>query len=447
MIAPARAGGLRGPARRQRRSRRSAACARPRPAHAWTTSAIARWPARSRPARCAGRARSIASSPRSPDGRRNARSRSPRHPPADHLSAAPPRSRPGVGGRQRCGQPCRKAARGARPRSSTPCCGASAASAHSCRCPRARGLERDVGARYLAVDAVASALAGRALARSLRVRGAESVGAVQQRPGAADAPREHAANHATRRCATRSPVSTSTREPTRFAPDGLVVTAGNPLLRRSLRQDCSSSRTKRRSSSASLPARTGETVLDACASPGGKTTAMAAAMGDRGLIVATDVRGRRVDLLARTVARGRRDLRADRPGRRAAALPFRRSSTACSSTRRARGSARSGAIRTSAGGDSEADLRGARRRAARACSVELPRCWRRRPPGLLDLLERARGERGGASTASSSAHPSSAACGSEQPAAMWRLPWSTTGCASEPCPSATASRRSSPPCW
>jgi 16S rRNA (cytosine967-C5)-methyltransferase len=45
----------------------------------------------------------------------------------------------------------------------------------------------------------------------------------------------------------------------------------------------------------------GDRVLDACASPGGKTTAIAAAMGDRGLIVATDVRGRRVDLLARTV--------------------------------------------------------------------------------------------------------------------------------------------------
>jgi len=45
----------------------------------------------------------------------------------------------------------------------------------------------------------------------------------------------------------------------------------------------------------------GERVLDACASPGGKTTAMAAAMENRGLLVATDVRGRRVDLLRRTV--------------------------------------------------------------------------------------------------------------------------------------------------
>jgi 16S rRNA (cytosine967-C5)-methyltransferase len=42
-------------------------------------------------------------------------------------------------------------------------------------------------------------------------------------------------------------------------------------------------------------------VLDTCASPGGKTTAMAAAMADRGLVVACDVRRKRIDLLKRTV--------------------------------------------------------------------------------------------------------------------------------------------------
>ena len=46
----------------------------------------------------------------------------------------------------------------------------------------------------------------------------------------------------------------------------------------------------------------GERILDACASPGGKTTQMAAAMGGQGTIVAADVRGRRLELLARTVA-------------------------------------------------------------------------------------------------------------------------------------------------
>jgi 16S rRNA (cytosine967-C5)-methyltransferase len=45
----------------------------------------------------------------------------------------------------------------------------------------------------------------------------------------------------------------------------------------------------------------GERVLDACAAPGGKTTAMAADMGDRGLLISSDVRRRRVELLADTV--------------------------------------------------------------------------------------------------------------------------------------------------
>jgi 16S rRNA (cytosine967-C5)-methyltransferase len=42
-------------------------------------------------------------------------------------------------------------------------------------------------------------------------------------------------------------------------------------------------------------------VLDTCASPGGKTTALAAAMEPGGLLVACDVRDRRMDLLRRTV--------------------------------------------------------------------------------------------------------------------------------------------------
>jgi len=43
-------------------------------------------------------------------------------------------------------------------------------------------------------------------------------------------------------------------------------------------------------------------LLDTCASPGGKTIALAAAMTSRGVVVACDVRPRRVDLLRRTVA-------------------------------------------------------------------------------------------------------------------------------------------------
>jgi 16S rRNA (cytosine967-C5)-methyltransferase len=69
-------------------------------------------------------------------------------------------------------------------------------------------------------------------------------------------------------------------------------------------------------------AKPGERVLDACASPGGKTLAMAAGMEDRGSIVAGDVRGRRVDLLRETVSRGgARSVRVARFD--AAALPFR----------------------------------------------------------------------------------------------------------------------------
>lgn len=45
----------------------------------------------------------------------------------------------------------------------------------------------------------------------------------------------------------------------------------------------------------------GSRVLDVCAAPGGKTTAIAARMGDRGLIVACDIRPRRMRTLAAVV--------------------------------------------------------------------------------------------------------------------------------------------------
>jgi 16S rRNA (cytosine967-C5)-methyltransferase len=91
-------------------------------------------------------------------------------------------------------------------------------------------------------------------------------------------------------------------EPTRFARDGLTVRAGNPLLTPIggdglfLVQDESSQLVAELTMAAP-----GERILDACASPGGKTLAMAAAMDNRGLIVATDLRGRRVELLKRTI--------------------------------------------------------------------------------------------------------------------------------------------------
>lgn len=111
-------------------------------------------------------------------------------------------------------------------------------------------------------------------------------------------------------------------EPTRVAPDGLVVSAGNPLLSPIahdglfLVQDEASQLV-----GVFAGAGPGDLVLDACASPGGKTTQLAAAAA-HGLVVASDVRGRRVDLLVNTVratgAPNVRVVRADAAG----TLPF-----------------------------------------------------------------------------------------------------------------------------
>ena len=91
--------------------------------------------------------------------------------------------------------------------------------------------------------------------------------------------------------------------PTRLAPDGLIVTSGNPL-RTPLASEGDFVVQEEASQLVTLMTQVapGETVLDACASPGGKTTAMAADMKDTGLIVASDVRDRRIELLRRTVA-------------------------------------------------------------------------------------------------------------------------------------------------
>ena len=88
------------------------------------------------------------------------------------------------------------------------------------------------------------------------------------------------------------------------APDGLVVKSGNPLATH-LDEEGLFVVQDEASQLVALyaGARPGERVLDACASPGGKATAMAAAMDGRGVLVACDVRPRRVDLLARTVQR------------------------------------------------------------------------------------------------------------------------------------------------
>ncbi len=108
--------------------------------------------------------------------------------------------------------------------------------------------------------------------------------------------------------------------PTAFAPDGLIVEAGHPLrATREPRGDPEALEGSKggpggdagwfvvQDEASQLVAllagpSPGPRVLDTCASPGGKTTAIAAAMGGRGLLVACDVRDRRVELLRRTVA-------------------------------------------------------------------------------------------------------------------------------------------------
>ena len=91
-------------------------------------------------------------------------------------------------------------------------------------------------------------------------------------------------------------------QPTRFAPHGLTICRGNPLSTPLADEGVFFVQDESSQLVAELAgAVAGERILDACASPGGKTTAMAAAMQNRGVIVATDLRGRRVDLLARTV--------------------------------------------------------------------------------------------------------------------------------------------------
>jgi 16S rRNA (cytosine967-C5)-methyltransferase len=91
--------------------------------------------------------------------------------------------------------------------------------------------------------------------------------------------------------------------PTRFAPAGLVVTAGNPLKTpladsgRFLIQDEASQLVP-----LALGVFPGHRVLDACAAPGGKTLAIADALGESGLLVAADVRPRRIGVLRRLLA-------------------------------------------------------------------------------------------------------------------------------------------------
>ena len=90
--------------------------------------------------------------------------------------------------------------------------------------------------------------------------------------------------------------------PTSRAPHGLVVSSGNPLgstlTGAFFVQDEASQLV-----TLATAARPGETVLDLCASPGNKTTQIVEDMENRGLLVACDVRARRLTLLQQTLRR------------------------------------------------------------------------------------------------------------------------------------------------
>ena len=161
--------------------------------------------------------------------------------------------------------------------------------------------------------------------------------------------------------------------PTAVAPDGLVVTAGNPLHTPLAESGLFVLQDEASQAVASLAlAAPGERVLDTCASPGGKSVAMAAAVGPDGLVVAGDIRSRRIDLLRQTLTRagaGRASVVQIDLGR---PLPFGPCSIASSWMRRARGSARFAASRRYGGGVRPAIFLRSQRRSS-ACWAMQPR--------------------------------------------------------------------------
>ncbi len=143
---------------------------------------------------------------------------------------------------------------------------------------------------------------------------------------------------------------------TQYAPDGLLVTSGNPL--RTAEDDSFFIQDE---ASQLVPlvmdAQPGERILDLCASPGGKTVAMAASMHDSGTLIACDVRAGRLSLLSDTIGRsGARHVHIVHVPHRDL-CPSAAHSTACSWMRRAPVWARSAAIPISVGGAQRASYR------------------------------------------------------------------------------------------
>ena len=110
--------------------------------------------------------------------------------------------------------------------------------------------------------------------------------------------------------------------PTRVAPFGLIVTRGRAAQSAAFRDGlCLVQDEASQLVPELVQAPPRARVLDACASPGGKTLALAA-QAPGGLVVATDVRGRRIEILADTIRRtGAAHVRIVRAGEEGA-LPF-----------------------------------------------------------------------------------------------------------------------------
>jgi 16S rRNA (cytosine967-C5)-methyltransferase len=90
--------------------------------------------------------------------------------------------------------------------------------------------------------------------------------------------------------------------PARFAPGAFVVDDGHPLRSSAFGDGLFVIQDEASQLVALLAsAHPGRRVLDTCASPGGKATAIAAEMNGQGLVVACDVRARRIDLLRKTI--------------------------------------------------------------------------------------------------------------------------------------------------
>lgn len=90
------------------------------------------------------------------------------------------------------------------------------------------------------------------------------------------------------------------------APHGLIVEAGRPLRGQAFTDGLFVAQDEASQLIAELASPpNGARVLDLCASPGGKTVALAADVGPAGLVVACDLRPHRLRVLARTLRRCR----------------------------------------------------------------------------------------------------------------------------------------------